>query len=244
MPKSVAPPDSLPLSLELFGNLNPIPEATPPRKTASPAAKRRSPPRALGIDELAAALRLSRDGVTKLQVRFHLPVFAGKRYAPAYLEFLRTVVQLLALNVKENALTDLWDLELKLLNLMQAGLGNASPTWFLDQCGARRNRRRRLLLSQFDIGVELPPLAIQPGLALNDSPPELFDGRDMGEDELTILELYLNRLESIHHIVDREWPRAAAAAKWGRQFCRYFENARPAAARKTGKRKNGPRRSG
>ena len=83
--------------------------------------------------QIAKALNRSNVEVAGLQSRFDLPVFPGAGYPAPYLAFLRTVVQLRALNVSEEKLRDLWNLEKKLLQLLHVD-STGSPTWFLDSC--------------------------------------------------------------------------------------------------------------
>jgi hypothetical protein len=64
---------------------------------------------------------------------------------------------------------------------------SGSKTWFLDSCAAITRRDRRLLLSNYDIGIAVPAHAIQLGLNFAATLPELFAGKEMGEDALRVL---------------------------------------------------------
>jgi hypothetical protein len=154
--------------------------------------------------------------VRALQSRFQLPAFGGSKYSAAYLEFLRVIVFLRALNVSEETLRELWDLERKLLTLLHVD-SSGSQTWFLDACGQRRHRDRRLLLSNYDMGVPLPADVLQPELDFNERPPELFSGREMGEDELRLLNEYLRRVGRVRESVRAEIPAVLAAVRWSRR---------------------------
>ncbi len=123
-----------------------------------------------------------------LQTRFELPVFEG--YPEAYFAFLRTVVFLRILNVPEESLRDLWHLEKKLLRLLNMD-STGSKTWFLDACGQTTHLRRRLLLSNYDLGVKLPSGTLQLGLNFANKLPEFFAGSEMGESATRVLGDYL-----------------------------------------------------
>jgi len=68
---------------------------------------------------------------------------------------------------------------------------SGSRTWFLDACGQPAHPRRRLLLGNYDLGVELPSGTLQLGLNFADRLPECFAGREMGEDALRVLTEHL-----------------------------------------------------
>jgi hypothetical protein len=150
-----------------------------------------------------------------LQTKFDLPVFEGTAYSEAYLTFLSKLIHLRALSISETRLRALWHLEKKLLGLLHVN-STGSPTWFLDACGQKRHVKRRLLLSDYDLGVELPSGSLQLGLDFDTSPslPELFAGREMGEDSLRILDEYLKTYARIQTDVNREIPLVLTATKW------------------------------
>ena len=97
--------------------------------------------------DLARALNRSPVWLRGLQTRFVLPMLEGAAYPDSYLAFLRTIVFLRTFGVSENALLKLWHLETKLLTLLHVD-STGSPTWFLDACGQKTHRRRRLLLTK------------------------------------------------------------------------------------------------
>lgn len=152
-----------------------------------------------------------------LQSRFELPVLEGALYTPAYQSFLRTIVHLRTLSISEDTLQHLWRIEKKLLQLLHVE-STGSPTWFLDSCGATSYRKRRLLLTNHDCGVEVSAKVLQLGLNFSDSPPELFAGSEMGEDAMRILNEYLKIHSRIGSDIKSELPRVAAAMQWGQQF--------------------------
>ncbi len=148
-----------------------------------------------------------------LQKRFELPVLEGANYTDSYLEFLRTVVYLRTFGVSEETLRNLWFLEKKLMTLLHVDCAG-SQTWFLDACGPTTHRERRLLLSNFDLGIPLEVREIQTGLNFSERPPELFEGKAMGEDALRVLDEGLKLRENILHEVHGELPQVRSAAKW------------------------------
>ncbi len=150
-----------------------------------------------------------------LQTRFELP--ECEAYCDAYLEFLTKLVHLRALSIPEETLRNLWRIEKKLLLLLHAH-SNGSPTWCLDACGATSHPEQRLLLSNYDIGVEIPSKTLQLGLNFSDKLPELFTGRQMGEDGLRVLQDYLQLYTRIRSDVRTELPLIRAASRRGRQL--------------------------
>jgi hypothetical protein len=124
-----------------------------------------------------------------IQSRWELPVLQGAGYSDAYLALLRSVVYLRALGITEDRLRELWDIEKKLLVLLHVD-STGSPTWFLDACGVAAFSKRRLLLTNQDLGFEVTGAGLQLGLNFADATPELFDGREMGEDTVHVLNAY------------------------------------------------------
>lgn len=167
------------------------------------------------LAQLVRALNRSNAEVAGLRSRFDLPVFPGAGYPAPYLAFLRTVVQLRALNVSEDKLRDLWNLEKKLLQLLHVD-STGSPTWFLDSCGAAPNPNRRLLLSNYELGVDIEGGGLQLGLDFAEATPELFTGEVMGEDALRILNDYRHLYAAIRNQVKLELPRIRAAMAWAK----------------------------
>lgn len=161
------------------------------------------------------AKTLNRDVVylSGLQKRFALPAYEGATYPEAYLEFLRTVVYLRTFGISEESLRDLWILEKKLLTLLHAD-STGSQTWFLDACGRTKHQERRLMLSNFDLGIPLAAREVQTGLDFSDRLPELFEGKAMGEDALRLLDECLKLEKGILKDVRSELPHVRAATKW------------------------------
>lgn len=131
---------------------------------------------------------------------------------PAYFSFLETLVHLRALGIAEETLSNLWNLECKLMQILHAD-STGSPTWMLDACGATGNRDRRLLLSNFDIGTHLSPDAVQLGLNFAQTAPDLFSAPEMGEDAILVLRQYITLHQKILHDIQKEHPIIRAALR-------------------------------
>ena len=169
------------------------------------------------LSDIATVLNRSAIYIKGLQVRFELPVYQGAKYTDAYLNFLRNIVYLRIMNVAEDTLRDLWRLEKKILCLLNLD-SMASKTWFLDACGQMTHRKRRLLLSNSDIGVTLPSESVQLGLNFKTQLPEFFDGREMGEDVARVLKQYLKIYMRIRESIEKEAPLTRSAARSAARF--------------------------
>jgi hypothetical protein len=167
--------------------------------------------------DLAKALNRSTVYLSGLQSRFELPTFDGAGYSAAYLAFLQTVVHLRTLSITEETLRDLWHIENKLLVLLHAD-STGSPTWFLDSCGATTSPKRRLLLTNYELGAEVHGKGLQLGLNFaGDATPELFAGTEMGEDALRVLAEYRKLHRRILDEVKAELPHVRAAVAWSKR---------------------------
>jgi hypothetical protein len=165
------------------------------------------------LADIAKALNRPAIVITGLQNRFVLPAFDGAGYSDAYLAFLRTVVHLRTLGIAEERLLRLWHLEKKLLQLLHVD-STGSKTWFLDSCGAITRRDRRLLLSNYDIGIAVLAHSLQLGLNFAATLPELFAGKEMGEDALRVLNDIIPLQTAIRADVAAELPHIRETAKW------------------------------
>jgi hypothetical protein len=168
------------------------------------------------LNEMAVSLNRSTVYIAGLQKRFELPVFSGAAYSPAYLAFLRSVTALRSFDVAEETLRELWQVEKKLLQLLHVDT-TGSPTWFLDSCGQTTEMKRRLLLTNHDLGVEIHTRMLQPDLNFAVSAPELFAGPEMGEDALRVLGDYLKLHERIATEVQAGRPRLRDALEWSKR---------------------------
>jgi hypothetical protein len=166
------------------------------------------------LTEIAKALNRPIVYLSGLQSRFELPVLPGAGYSEAYLAFFRVVIHLRTLGIAEDRLRELWDMEKKLLVLLHLDT-SGSPTWFLDSCGATTHPKRRLLLTNHDVGVEIHGTGVQPGLNFaGEATPELFAGPEMGEDALRVLHEYRKLYARICADAKAEAPHVREAAKW------------------------------
>jgi hypothetical protein len=165
------------------------------------------------LAEMAKALNRPAIVVSGLQDRFELPALEAAGYSDAYLAFLKTVVHLRTLGIAEDRLLRLWHLEKKVLQLLHVD-STGSTTWFLDSCGAITRRDHRLLLSNYDIGVPLPAKEVQLGLNFAEKLPELFAGKDMGEDALRVLRDIIPLHADILADVAAELPHLRETVKW------------------------------
>jgi hypothetical protein len=166
--------------------------------------------------DLAKALNRSTVYLSGLQTRFDLPTFDGACYSEAYLAFLQTLVHLRTLSITEETLRDLWHIEKKLLVLLHAD-STGSPTWFLDSCGATTCPKRRLLLTNYELGAEVQGKGVQLSLNFADTAPELFAGQEMGEDALRVLNDYRKLYARISAEVKAEVPHLRAAVAWSKR---------------------------
>ncbi len=167
------------------------------------------------LGDISKALNRSVLYLSGLQARFELPVMEKSDYSAAYLECLRTLVMLRTFNVAEKDLVTLWELEKKLLVLLHLD-SSGSRTWFLDSCGVTAHIDRRLLLTNQDLGISLNRDQVQMGLNFSDSLPELFAGKEMGEDALRVLRECLTLRHRILAQVDSELANLRFALKWAK----------------------------
>ena len=179
-----------------------------------------------GIGDLAKALNRPAVVISGFQTRFKIPVLEGAAYSAAYLVFLRTITHLRSLGIAEERLLRLWEFEKKLLQLLHVD-STGSKTWFLDSCGAVSHRHRRLLLTNFDIGIAVPSKEIQLGLNFAEKAPELFGGAEMGEDALRVLNEYITLLTRIRADVASELPHLRETAKWAARSAQERKSAGP-----------------
>jgi hypothetical protein len=165
------------------------------------------------LGDMAKELNRSTLYLQGLQKRFELPLFESDEYPDTYLAFLRTVTFLRIMGVSEESLLELWHFEKKLMRLLHADVAG-SLTWALDSCGQTKNGRRRLLLSNYDLGVDVPSGALQLGLDFTTTPSELFSGREMGEDAIRVLTEYVKLYTHIRSNTRHEATMVNAALRW------------------------------
>ena len=168
------------------------------------------------FSDLAKTLNRSTVYLSGLQSRFELPTLDGAGYSEAYLAFFQTVVHLRTLSITEETLRDLWHIEKKLLVLIHAD-STGSPTWFLDSCGATTSPKRRLLLTNYELGADVYGKGLQLGLNFADVAPELFAGQEMGEDALRVLNEYRRLHARISSDIKAELPHLRSAVVWAKR---------------------------
>jgi len=179
--------------------------------------------------------------IAGVQKRFGLPVLES--YSEGYEAFLRKIVHLRVLGVSEESLREFWAVERKLIEVLHLD-PLSSPTWMVDACAlmslcsrkavpplrgclrqssaplpkrlGSHDLNRRLLLSNIDLGFPLPATDLQIGLNFAASSPELFAGRDMGEDALRLISDYRTRLAGIRLSVGSELFVLKATIKWAK----------------------------
>ena len=91
------------------------------------------------------------------------------------------------------------------------------PPKFLDSCGATTSPKRRLLLTNYELGAEVHGKGVQLGLNFADTAPELFAGQEMGEDALRVLNDYRKLHSRIITDVNAEAPHVRAAVAWSKR---------------------------
>jgi hypothetical protein len=172
------------------------------------------------------AERLGRPGVwvAGVQKRFGLPVL--ENYPEGYESFLRKILHLRVLGVSEETLREFWAAERKLIEVLHLD-PQSSPTWMVDACAFGSDPDRRLLLSNIDLGCPLLATEVQIGLNFAATSPELFAGREMGEDALRLISDYRTRLATIGATVGSELSVLKGAIRWGRglfylEHCTFF----------------------
>ncbi|MCZ7590631.1 MAG: hypothetical protein M5U15_00095 [Kiritimatiellae bacterium] len=165
------------------------------------------------ITDIAKALGRSVMELQGLQARFHLPVPKGANYSDAYLECLRKLIYLRTLRVGEDTLSGLWVVEKKILQLLHVD-SMGSATWFLDSCAETTHRKRRLLLTNYDMEFDLSDENIQLGLNFAPGSDELFSQKEMGGDVLRLLREFKDRRRSIARTVKKESGVLRGAVNW------------------------------
>lgn len=173
----------------------------------------------LSMADLVKALNRPAVYIAGLQTRFELPPLQTVSNSKALLEFLRVIIALRRLGVSEESLRELWRLERKLLQLVHADSGG-SATWYFDGCGQGTDRQRRLLLSNYDVGMDVTAGALQLGLDFASRPAELFAGKEMGEDALRVLGQCLHLNQTIYRQIEAELPHIRAAINWAAPLAR------------------------
>ena len=166
------------------------------------------------FSELCEALGKSPFFVRNLQQNLKLPMCRASGYSPEYLRFLEKTVAMRAFNIPLSRITDLFELEKKILVLLHIDALCNSETWYLGSALPEHYSDRHLLLTGHDIGFPVTNAAIQHNLDFGRRESELFDGREMGEDIGRILRKYIKRSKDIRKIVQQEQPVLRNALDW------------------------------
>lgn len=151
--------------------------------------------------------------VAGVQKRFGLPVLES--YPEGYESFLRKILHLRVLGASEEALKEFWAVERKLIEVLHLD-PQSSPTWMVDACAFGSDPDRRLLLSNIDLGCPLLATEVQIGLNFAASSPELFAGKEMGEDALRLISDYRTRFAVIRLAMGSELSVLKGAIKWAK----------------------------
>jgi hypothetical protein len=149
--------------------------------------------------------------VSKTRKRFGLPALDD--YPEYYVAFLRKIRDLRNLGVSEDKLDHLWDLERKLITILNLDLGGGELS-LIEGCSAEADAEHRLLLTNTHLGVPLMARDVQAGLDFKKHPQELFEGRAMGEDALRLIGVYRIVLQEVRDISEREVKVLKESIKW------------------------------
>jgi len=149
--------------------------------------------------------------ISRMRKRFGLPVL--EQYPECYEAFLMKVRDLRNLGVSEEKLGALWDVERKIIAILHLDLGGGELS-LIEGCTVEADPDHRLLLSNADLGVPLMALDLQAGLDFQVRPPELFEGKEMGEDALRLLREYRKLLKEIMETVARERNVLKDSLRW------------------------------
>jgi len=102
-----------------------------------------------------------------MRKRFGLPVL--EEYPKCYVAFLRKVRDLRNLGISEERLGQLWDLERKLISILNLDLGGGELS-LIEGCAVEADPNYRLLLSNAELGVPLMAQEVQAGLDFQQRP--------------------------------------------------------------------------
>jgi hypothetical protein len=167
----------------------------------------------MDFSQLSEKLCRSALWITRMRKRFGLP--ALETYPECYVAFLRKIRDLRNLGVSEEKIGALWDLERKIIEILNLDLG-AGELSLIQGCSVEADPDRRLLLSNADLGVPLMAQDVQTGLDFQSRPKELFEGQEMGEDVLRLLAEYRGHLHAIRDTVAWESKVLKASLRWAK----------------------------
>lgn len=153
------------------------------------------------------------------QLGLHIPDKTGG-YSQGYIICLEKIVSLRALHVPLEDIKELFELEKKILSLLHVDALDRSPTWYMDEGNGDRDHGvfpDRLLLGGHRLGFRVDANMIQPTLDFGERHPELFKGREMGEDVFLVVRKYVNMVRAVQERIDRERPILENALYWARR---------------------------
>ncbi len=151
--------------------------------------------------------------INRTRKRFGLPIL--EEYPECYVAFLMKIRDLRNLGVSEDKLSDLWELERKLISILHLDIGGGELSR-IEGCSVEADPDRKLLLSNADLGVPLMARDVQAGLDFQERPKELFEGQAMGEDALRLFAEYRVILKEEREIVGSERKVIKESLKWGK----------------------------
>lgn len=166
------------------------------------------------FSELCRATGKSAFYVKNIQRAMNLHVPGQDEYSEAYLKFMEKIVALRTLSVPQETVSELFELEKKVLCLLHFDSLTDSPTWYLDACCGEGRKTNMLMLSEVDLDFSIESGAVQHNLNFNNSHPELFKGVEMGEDVRRVLHLYNNLRSEVVDRVEKEKPVLRDALLW------------------------------
>lgn len=153
------------------------------------------------------------------QLELHIPDKDGG-YSQGYVMFLEKIVSLRALHIPLEDIKDLFEVEKKILCLLHVDALGRSLTWYLDECAADADTVSfpdRLLLSGHRLGFRIDANVIQPTLDFGERHPELFKGREMGEDVFLVVRKYVSMVRAMRERMERERSILENALYWAKR---------------------------
>ena len=163
------------------------------------------------LSELSDRLGRPAHWIRRTQKRFGLPVL--KEYPECYVNFLRKIRDLLNLRVSDEKLSELWDLEKKLIDILHLDLVGGELS-VIEGCSTEADPDHRLLLTNADLGVPLTARDVQAGLDFLIRPQELFAEKEMGADFERMINRYRILLQEVMDTSTQEAHVIKETLKW------------------------------
>lgn len=148
--------------------------------------------------------------VQNIQRSLGLSVRNDDRYTFGYISFMRKVMALLTVGVQQEKITELLELEKKILILLNIHTLTSSDTWYLDANCPPSDRT--LLLTGFKVDFPLDG-SVQPSLDFGGGEQEMFAGHEMGEDLMHILKTYTERKDRLLERATKKIPMIRKSLK-------------------------------